>query len=132
MKAKKPEPLAKVLFKLPKIEKEVTVDLASATILFCLWAVGAGLFTFRDPFTVTSNGYFACWGALGAAGKHMQSCWVASKGGGEAPPKLKASMSTVQAAAHNVKAQIGALLVWCVSRAKTAMAPDVNTTNPIT
>jgi hypothetical protein len=41
-------------------ENEKKVSLA----LLVWWAVGAWVITFRGPFTVTSNGYFAAWGGL--------------------------------------------------------------------
>jgi len=111
LKAKNPDALAKVLCNLPKVNKGVSVDLLLATILFCVWGVGAGIFTFQRPFVTTSNGYFACWGALISSGKHMQVCWVAVKSESPSPAPLKRQLSMVKVAAKNVKAQIGALLV---------------------
>jgi hypothetical protein len=60
LKAKKPETLAKTLFVLPLAKvgldnKPMSVSLLIASVLFILWAVGAGVFTFQGPFTVTSN-----------------------------------------------------------------------------
>ncbi|KAL7510968.1 hypothetical protein ACHAXN_007875 [Cyclotella atomus] len=43
---------------LDKNEKMVSLG------LLLWWAVGAWVITFRGPFTVTSNGYFAAWGGL--------------------------------------------------------------------
>ena len=59
-KSSKSPSLDKELFKVPlgKVgldDKPCTVDLLVACILFILWAIGAGVFTFQGPFTVTSN-----------------------------------------------------------------------------
>jgi hypothetical protein len=59
LKANKPQPLARTLFKIPKAGTPVSLELFLAFVLFATWAVGAGIFTFVGPFTTTSNGYFA-------------------------------------------------------------------------
>lgn len=49
--------------------------------LFVIWLISAGVFTFVDPYTVTGNGYFACWVGLACTVKllsvevpHVKNC----------------------------------------------------------
>ena len=43
---------------LEKVEKQVSL------FLFVWWAVGTGVMTFKEPFTVLGNGYFSAWAGL--------------------------------------------------------------------
>jgi hypothetical protein len=36
----------------------------TAGVMVVFWFVGAGIFTFEQPFTSPGNGYFASWAAL--------------------------------------------------------------------
>jgi len=38
-----------------------------ATLLFAFWIPGAGILTFKNPYLVTGNAYFACWLAFVAS-----------------------------------------------------------------
>ena len=56
LKFKKPEQLAKKLFTVPKVDKDVTLELFLAILLVLTWIAGAFILTFMGPFTVTTNG----------------------------------------------------------------------------
>jgi hypothetical protein len=42
-------------------DEKITMQKLWAVLLVVWWGVGAGLGTFRSPFTATTNGYFALW-----------------------------------------------------------------------
>jgi hypothetical protein len=42
-------------------DEKITGQKLWALLLVAWWGVGAGIGTFRSPFTTTSNGYFALW-----------------------------------------------------------------------
>lgn len=103
------------------LSQDVTVDLFVGFLLFVLWAVGAGLFTFIGPFNVTSNGYFGCWGALIATTLHMKKVFDTINH--TEPPALKKAMSAVHHAAESVKAQLGGVLVCYAVVLAAALQP---------
>lgn len=69
----KSEILDRTLFKLPKAG-DVNLGFILACFLFGWWSVGAGLCTFRGPFTTLSNGYLGCWASLAASMVLIAEC----------------------------------------------------------
>jgi len=71
----KPEPMSKELFKV----KDTAVTLQQLIALFMVlwWGVGAGVCTFIDPFTATTNGYFGVWGGFLASLLALADCYDA-------------------------------------------------------
>jgi len=45
------------------------------TLLFAIWIPGAGVLTFKSPYVVTSNAYFACWLAFISSGYLFAAFW---------------------------------------------------------
>eukprot|EP00010_Vexillifera_abyssalis_P001206 CAMPEP_0201552368 /NCGR_PEP_ID=MMETSP0173_2-20130828/15465_1 /ASSEMBLY_ACC=CAM_ASM_000268 /TAXON_ID=218659 /ORGANISM="Vexillifera sp., Strain DIVA3 564/2" /LENGTH=343 /DNA_ID=CAMNT_0047962841 /DNA_START=29 /DNA_END=1060 /DNA_ORIENTATION=+ len=51
-----------------------------AGFLIVWWGAGAGVGTFRKPFTTTSNGYFAAWGAFFSSLWYFHEAWMRYRG----------------------------------------------------
>ena len=49
-------------------------------ILFVIWTISAGVFTFVDPYTATGNGYFACWIGWFCSFKMLMEVYPRAKG----------------------------------------------------
>ena len=89
LQSKKPELCTKVLYTLPNERGDVTTEMLIAILLFIWWSIAAGILTFDNPFTTTSNGYFATW--AGFASSHLL---------------LSGTVPVVGAAAENAKAKL--------------------------
>jgi hypothetical protein len=102
-----PEICAKVLIQTGESIKCGARSPPTLTIEFCFviffllwWCISGGLLTFQGPYTVASNGYFACWGGVGASilllansmpeesGTELPSIEEGGGAQGDAPPNL--------------------------------------------
>jgi len=82
----------------PKMQLIVTL------FLFAWWVAFAGVATFKGPFTIPGNGYFACWGGLIATSVMM----VNSVG------KVRESVDKFAALGYKaILAIVGSVVVWC-------------------
>jgi hypothetical protein len=45
------------------------------TLLFAIWIPGAGVLTFKSPYVLTGNAYFACWLGFVASGYLFAAFW---------------------------------------------------------